>query len=151
MLYSFGHVPSTLLRRSILISSICYSKAPSNMSQDIATEWPNVYNMLCTTILRAFGQLLHNISQHDPTMLQYVELNVTCSWPAPSQHRTTRPNNAAIFCVEILPAFGELLQITQHDPIMLRYVVEMLRAFGRGFFNPIAGGWFRGKHDIFTS
>ena len=25
-------------------------------------------------MLRAFGQLLHNISQHDPTMLQDVEM-----------------------------------------------------------------------------
>ena len=28
----------------------------------------------CVEMLRAFGQLLHNILQHDPTMLRYVAL-----------------------------------------------------------------------------
>ena len=45
MLYSFGRVRATLLRRS---NSICYFKAPSNMLQLIATGSPNVCDMLCT-------------------------------------------------------------------------------------------------------
>ena len=29
---------------------------------------PNIVAISCVEMLRAFGQLLHNISQHDPTM-----------------------------------------------------------------------------------
>ena len=78
MLYSFGHVRATLLRRNTRTSSVC-------AIQHVATGWPNVCNMLghvvpndvaicCVEMLRAFGQLLHNILQHDPTMLPYVAL-----------------------------------------------------------------------------
>ena len=34
-------------------------------------------------------------------------------WPAPSQHITTRSNNVAICCVEMLRAFGRALKLTQ--------------------------------------
>ena len=78
MMYSFGHVRATLLRRSMRTSSVC-------AIQHVATGWPNVFNMLghvvpnnvaicCVEMLRAFGQLLHNILQHDPTLLRYVGL-----------------------------------------------------------------------------
>ena len=78
MLYSFGRVRATLLRRSTRTSSVC-------AIQHVATGWPNVCNMLghvvpnnvaicCDEMLRAFGRLLHNILQYDPTMLRYVAL-----------------------------------------------------------------------------
>ena len=35
---------------------------------------PNNVAICCVEMLRAFGQLLHNILQHDPTMLRYVAL-----------------------------------------------------------------------------
>ena len=98
MLYSFAHVRATLLRRSTRTSSVC-------AIQHVATGWPDVCNMLghvvpnnvaicCVEMLRAFGQLLHNILQHGPTMLPY----------------------AALKGCECLA--GAL----QHDPTMLRYV-----------------------------
>ena len=78
MLYSFGHVRATLLRRRTCTCSVC-------ANQHVATGWPNVCNMLghvvpnnvaicCVEMLRAFGQLLHNILQYDPMMLRYVTL-----------------------------------------------------------------------------
>ncbi len=57
--------------------------APSNIPQHIATGWPNGYNMLCTTMLRAFGQLLHNISHNDPTILGYFALKVCVRFAGP--------------------------------------------------------------------
>ena len=38
-------------------------------------------------MLRAFGQLLHNISQHDPTMLQYVALKCFVHLAGPLERR----------------------------------------------------------------
>ena len=82
-------------------------------------------------MLRAVGQLLHNISQHDPTMLQDVGwcwikfendqilvttfldvADVARVWSAPSQHLTTRSNNVARCCVEMLQAVGRRFTIT---------------------------------------
>ena len=50
--------------------------------QHVATGWPNILGHIvlnnvaicCVEMLRAFGQFLHNISQHEPTMLRYVVL-----------------------------------------------------------------------------
>ena len=88
MLYSFGHVRATLLRLSMRTSFIFYFKAPralSNMSQHIATRWPNVCNMLC------------------PTMLWYVALKCCVRLASPF---TTSSNNVVICCVEMLRSFS---------------------------------------------
>ena len=53
-----------------------------NMLQDVGWRWIKFKNdqifvatfFGCCKLLRAFVQLLHNISQHDPTMLQDVAL-----------------------------------------------------------------------------
>ena len=106
MLYSFGHVPATLLRRGMRTSSICYFKAPSNMLQDIATEWPNVCNMLCTTMLRyvalkccvhlaSYFTISHNMTQQ--CCAGYVVLKYCVHLVSP----VTTSHNASQQCWDI--------------------------------------------------
>ena len=83
MLYSFGHVRATLLHRSMRTSSICYFKEPSNMLQHIATGWPNVCNMLCTTMLwcvafKSCVRLANSFTTRSYNRLHYVALMKCC-------------------------------------------------------------------------
>ena len=52
MMQSFGQVRVALLRRGMRSSSIL----TCNMSQHVATGWPNACNMLRPTVLRLFGR-----------------------------------------------------------------------------------------------
>ena len=59
MIQSFGQVRVTMLRRGMRISSIL----TRNMSQHVATGWPNACNMLRPTVLRSFGRSSQMLGQ----------------------------------------------------------------------------------------
>ena len=78
MLYSFGHVPATLLRRACALVRFAILKRHPTCCNRVAKSMQHVVHnnvaICCVEMLHTFGQLLHNISQHDPTMMRYVGL-----------------------------------------------------------------------------
>ena len=79
----------------------------SNMLQDVRWCWIKFENLL----------------QHF-VMLQ----DVARVWPAPSQHLTTRSNNVARCCVEMLRAFGRAFSKTQLEMERVAYPNLLVRA-----------------------